>query len=550
MAENNIPVVKNQSYPIFITAQGTQGEGIGKVDGFTVFVKNAVAGDELRVKILKVNKSYAFAKIESILTPSPARVVPTCGAFVRCGGCNLMHIRYEQQLKIKTQRVRDALERIGGFHAVKVADTIGMEDPYRYRNKMQFPVGRGRDGALVTGFFAPRSHTIVPVDDCLTGAEGFSAVTDAVKEFMQLYQIAPYDEKTHKGVIRHVFVRSNSAGEMMAVIVANALRLERTDRLVSLLRERVCGLIGVIHNINMEKTNLILGKNNVTLWGADTLSDTLGGLRFEISPHSFYQVNHQQTEVLYETALDYAGLREEETVFDLYCGIGTISLFLAKQAKKVIGIEIVPEAVEDARRNASVNGIGNAHFHCGAAEAVVPQLYHAGERADVVVIDPPRKGADEVTLSTILKMEPKRIVYVSCNPETLARDAKFLCESGEYCVKQVQPVDMFPHTAHVETVVLLSKLNAKQHIEVELNLDELDLTSAESKATYDEIKAYVLERHGLKVSSLYISQVKRKCGLDVGHNYNLSKKEDAKVPQCPPEKEAAIMEALKHFHMI
>lgn len=460
MAENNIPVVKNQTYPISITAQGTQGEGIGKVDGFTVFVKNAVAGDELRVKILKVNKSYAFAKIESILTPSPARVVPTCGAFARCGGCNLMHIRYEQQLKIKTQRVRDALERIGGFHAVKVADTIGMEDPYRYRNKMQFPVGRGRDGALVTGFFAPRSHTIVPVDDCLTGAEGFSAVTDAVKEFMQLYQIAPYDEKTHKGVIRHVFVRSNSAGEMMAVIVANALRLERTDRLVSLLRERVCGLIGVIHNINMEKTNLILGKNNVTLWGADTLSDTLGGLRFEISPHSFYQVNHQQTEVLYETALDYAGLREEETVFDLYCGIGTISLFLAKQAKKVIGIEIVPEAVEDARRNASVNGIGNAHFHCGAAEAVVPQLYHAGERADVVVIDPPRKGADEVTLSTILKMEPKRIVYVSCNPETLARDAKFLCESGEYCVKQVQPVDMFPHTAHVETVVLLSQTDS------------------------------------------------------------------------------------------
>ena len=457
--DTGCPVCKNESYDIAITAQGTQGEGIGKVDGFTVFVKDAVAGDRLNVKVIKVNKSYAFARINQVLTPSPARAVPACGAFARCGGCNLMHIAYDQQLKIKTQRVRDALERIGGFHAVSVADTIGMAAPYRYRNKMQFPVGCGKDGAPVTGFFAPRSHTLIPVDDCLTGAEGFSTVTEAVKEFMRLYQIAPYDEKTHKGVIRHVFVRANSAGEMMAVIVTNALHLAHADELVSILRKRVDGLVSVIHNINTEKTNLILGKNNVTLWGADTLADTLGGLRFEISPHSFYQVNRIQTEVLYQTALDLAALSGQETVFDLYCGIGTISLFLAQKAKQVLGIEIVPEAVADARRNAEVNGIENASFFCGAADKAVAELYSAGERADVVVIDPPRKGADEVTLSTILKMKPKRIVYVSCNPETLARDAKLLCESGKYCIKQVQPVDMFPHTAHVETIVLLQNRN-------------------------------------------------------------------------------------------
>ena len=451
--DTGCPVRKNESYDITITAQGTQGEGVGKIDGFTVFVKDAAVGDVLNTKVIKVNKSYAFARINQILKPAPSRIVPACGAFARCGGCNLMHIAYSQQLKIKTQRVRDALERIGGFHAAQIADTIGMEAPYRYRNKMQFPVGCGKDGAPVTGFFAPRSHTLIPVDDCLTGAEGFTAVTEAVKEFMRLYQIAPYDEKTHKGVIRHVFVRSNSAGEKMAVIVANALRLDHADELVSILRARVTGLVSVIHNINTEKTNLILGKNNVTLWGTDTLADTLGGLRFEISPHSFYQVNHTQTEILYQTALDFAALSGKETVFDLYCGIGTISLFLAKKAKQVLGIEIVPEAIADARKNAEANGVKNASFFCGAADKAVAELYSAGERADVVVIDPPRKGADEVTLSTILKMEPSRIVYVSCNPETLARDAKFLCKDGGYCIKRVQPVDMFPHTAHVECVV-------------------------------------------------------------------------------------------------
>lgn len=456
--EKAIPVRKNEVYKVTVTAQGTQGEGIGKIDGFTVFIKDAVAGDELEAKVIKVNKSYAFAIISKILVPSPARVSPPCEAFARCGGCNLMHISYEEQLKIKTQRVTDALARIGGFHKVEIADTIGMADPYRYRNKMQFPVGYAKDGQIVSGFYSPRSHRIVPVTDCLSGSETFSLVTGAVREFMKRCKIAPYDEATHTGVIRHIFVRSNAAGKVMVVLVTNALHIEPEQELVQLLRNRVEGLVSIIQNINLDKTNLILGKNNVTLWGEDTLTDTLDGLAFEISPHSFYQVNRLQTEVLYRTALAYADLQGSETVFDLYCGIGTISLFLAKRAKKVLGIEVVPEAVENARKNAARNGISNAHFYCGTADKAIAELHAAGERADVVVIDPPRKGADAGTLSTILKMKPKRIVYVSCNPETLARDVKFLFEQGQYKPQKVQPVDLFPHTAHVETVVLMSRV--------------------------------------------------------------------------------------------
>ena len=455
--EKAIPVRKNETYTVTVTAQGTQGEGIGKIDGFTVFIKDAVAGDQLSVKVIKVNKSYAFAIIVQILVPSPVRVLPPCASFARCGGCNLMHIAYEEQLKIKTQRVTDALERIGGFHDISVLPTIGMERPFRYRNKMQFPVGQDKNGQIVSGFFSPRSHRIAPVTDCLAGSETFSIVTDAVREFMKTYHIKPYDEATHTGVIRHIFVRSNALEEIMVVLVTNALHIGHEQELVHLLRSRTEKLVSVIQNINIERTNLILGKNNVTLWGADRLADTLDGLTFEISPHSFYQVNRLQTEALYRTALEYAALNGTETVFDLYCGIGTISLFLAKSAKKVLGIEVVPDAVEDARKNAVRNGISNAHFYCGTADKAIAELYAAGERADVVVIDPPRKGADETTLTTILKMKPKRIVYVSCNPETLARDAKFLFERGKYSPHAVQPVDLFPHTAHVEGVVRLQR---------------------------------------------------------------------------------------------
>lgn len=453
------PVKKNEIYDVQITAHGNDGEGICKIDGFTVFVKNAVVGDEARIKILKVSKAYAFAKIEELTLPSEHRVTPICGAFGRCGGCSMMHIDYGEQLKNKQKRVYDALVRIGGFEDAEVAPVIGMSTPYHYRNKSQLPVGTGKNGEIVTGFFAPRSHNICPIDDCPVSSEVLFAVTAVVKEFMKCYGVNAYNEETHSGIVRHIFVRTAKSGDVMVVLVTNAIRLEHEEELVEMLRERVVGLKSVIRNINTDKTNLILGKNNITLWGADTLTDTIGDLRFEISPLSFYQVNSTQTEILYNTALELAELSKNDNVFDIYCGIGTISLFMAKKAKNVFGVEIVPEAIADAQNNARINGIGNAHFFCGAAEKIVPELYAAGERADVVMLDPPRKGADEVTLSTIIKSAPSRIVYVSCNPETLARDAKFLRESGGYGIKRVQPVDMFPHTGHVETVVLFCKEN-------------------------------------------------------------------------------------------
>lgn len=450
-------VKKNEIYDIEITAQGTDGEGIGRVDGFTVFVKNAAIGDKAQIKILKVNKSYAFAKIEKLIEPSEHRVEPACKVFGRCGGCNMMHISYDEQLRIKQKRVYDALVRIGGFDDITVEPTIGMDEPYHYRNKTQFPVGYSKDGEIVTGFFAPRSHNICPTDECCVGNEVLKSVTDTVKAFMKKYGVSAYNEEKHSGIVRHVFVRTSKNGDVMVVIVTNAINLEHDDKLVDMLRQNVAGIKSIIQNINTQKTNLILGKNNVTLWGEDKLIDTIGDLKFEISPLSFYQVNNTQTEILYKTALDYADLTKDDNVFDLYCGIGTISLFMAGRAKNVYGVEIVDEAVSDAQKNARLNGIDNAHFFCGEAEKIVPELYEAGERADVVMFDPPRKGADEITLSTIIKMAPKRIVYVSCNPETLARDAKFLHEEGGYEIKKVQPVDMFPHTGHVETVVLLSK---------------------------------------------------------------------------------------------
>ncbi len=451
------PVRKGELYHMEITAQGTDGEGIGKIAGFTVFVPGAAQGDVAAVRITKVNRSYAFAKLGALLQPSPYRSEPLCPVAAACGGCNLMHVAYQKQLALKRQRVTDALERIGGFAGVAVEDTIGMDKPWRYRNKMQLPVGTDSAGRPCTGFFAPRSHRIVPADDCLVGGEICKAVTRSVLDYMEACGVSAYDEKTHKGIIRHVFVRqANATGQVMVVVSANALHLLHSDVLVGLLKENTDGLIGVIHNINMEKTNLILGKNFVTLWGRDRLADILGGFKFEISPASFYQVNHAQTEKLYAVAVELAGLTGAETVFDLYCGIGTISVYMAQKAKKVIGIEIVEAAVSDARANADANGMGNACFYAGAVEDIAVRLCGMGEKADVVVLDPPRKGADALTLQTIAKLSSRRIVYVSCNPATLARDARLLADMGGYQISRVQPVDMFPHTTHVESVVLMT----------------------------------------------------------------------------------------------
>lgn len=544
-----LPVEKNQTYTMSITDIGTNGEGIGRIDGYTVFVEGALPEEVIKVLIVKTKKHFGYGKLLEILEPSPHRVTPACPVAAKCGGCQLQHLSYEGQLAFKTKKVKDHLERIGGFSGISVGYAKGMEEPWRYRNKAQFPVG-GKTGEPEIGFYAKRSHRIIDTPVCMLQNEVNDRIVKIIRAFLAEYEIPLYDETIHRGLVRHILTRiGRRTGEIMVCLVVNGRKLPHCDVLVERLRE-IEGMTSIVLNVNTDQTNVILGTEVHVLWGKETIRDYIGDVQFEISPLSFYQVNPLQTQVLYQTALDFAELEGNETVLDLYCGIGTISLFFAQKAKHVFGVEIVPEAIADAKRNAALNGMNNADFAVGAAEDVIPRLYEEkGITADVVVVDPPRKGCDSVLLDTIAAISPKKVVYVSCDSATLARDLAYLCPKG-YTIEKVQVVDMFPHTVHVETVVLLSKLNTKQHIEVELNLDELDLTAAESKATYDEIKAYVLEKYGLKVSSLYISQIKRKCGLDVGQNYNLSKKEDAKVPQCPPEKEAAIIEALKHFQMI
>ena len=450
-------IAKNQVFEIEITGQTHEGLGVGRVDGMAVFVQGAIAGEKVVAKIIKVMKNYAVARIESFMERSPDRAEPFCPVYKRCGGCNLQHMTYERTLQFKRQVVIDNLERIGGLEGIQVEPVIGMETPKRYRNKAQYPVGMGKNGPIA-GFFAPRSHEIIQAEECGIQHPSSDLAKNTVLEFIKADRIPVYDEITHKGLIRHVVVKVGfMTGEVMVILVSTGPNIPKKDKLVSLLKERIPGLASIVVNVNDKPGNVILGSKNITLYGKDTIEDKLGDLLFEISPLSFYQVNPEQTLVLYNKAVEYAGLTGEETVFDLYCGIGTISLFAAGKAKKVIGVESVPEAVEAARRNAERNRINNAEFYCGNAEEVVPELYRQGMQADVVIVDPPRKGCDEVLLKTLIDMAPQRIVYVSCNPSTLARDMKVLHGSG-YEPQKVQPVDMFPWTNHVECVTLMSRV--------------------------------------------------------------------------------------------
>lgn len=537
-------LAKNQEHTVTIEGYGEGGMGVARIDGRVVFVHGALRGEKCRVLILKTLKSVAFAKVLEVLEPSSERIESDCPYFPRCGGCTYRHIRYEEELRLKRQRVQDNLSRIGGSD-VTVEEILGAQDTLRYRNKAQYPVSK--DGAV--GFYRARTHEVIECEHCLLVRPEADAAAEALREYMQSCRVAGYDEKTGRGLIRHLYVRSNAAGESLICVLVNGDKLPKEDRLVALLRDACPKCTGIVLGTNTKKGNVILGNRYRTLWGSDRLEDTLCGKTFRLSVPSFYQVNRVQAERLYAKAIEFADLTGQETVLDLYCGAGTITLALSDHAKKVLGAEIVPEAIDDARENAARNGVKNAEFFCGDASDVAKKLARENLRPDVITVDPPRKGLAADVVESIAAMQPQRVVYVSCDSATMARDVKRLADLG-YTARRACAVDMFPRADHVETVVLLSKLNTKQHIEVELNLDELDLTAAESKATYDEIKAYVLEKYGLKVSSLYISQVKRKCGLNVGPNYNLSKKEDAKVPQCPPEKEAAIMEALKHFGMV
>ena len=541
---------KNDLVTLEIEDCGIDGEGIGKADGFTVFVKDAVIGDTVTAKIIKAKKNYGYGRLMEVLKPSPYRVEPKCEFARQCGGCQLQALSYDQQLVFKTNKVKGHLERIGGFTDIPMEPIIGMDELFHYRNKAQFPVGRNKEGKIVTGFYAGRTHNIIENRDCALGVAENKEVLDRVIAHMEKYGIEPYNEATGKGLVRHVLIRYGYfTKEVMVCLILNGNKIPKEEQLVKSLCE-IPGMTSITINVNKKHSNVILGEEIRLLWGQEYITDRIGDISYQISPLSFYQVNPMQTQKLYAKALEYADLHGQETVWDLYCGIGTISLFLAQKAKFVRGVEIVPAAIENAKENAKLNGLENTEFFVGKAEEVLPREYKKnGVYADVIVVDPPRKGCDETLLETMVEMNPERIVYVSCDSATLARDLKYLCERG-YELRKVCPVDQFGMTVHVETVVLLSQQKPDDTIEIDLDLDELDATSAELKATYQEIKDYVLKEFGLKVSNLYISQVKRKCGIEVGENYNLPKSENAKVPQCPKEKEDAIKAALKYFAMI
>ena len=541
---------KNDLVTLEIEDCGIDGEGIGKADGFTVFVKDAVIGDTVTAKIIKAKKNYGYGRLMEVLKPSPYRVEPKCEFARQCGGCQLQALSYDQQLVFKTNKVKGHLERIGGFTDIPMEPIIGMDELFHYRNKAQFPVGRNKEGKIVTGFYAGRTHNIIENRDCALGVAENKEVLDRVIAHMEKYGIEPYNEATGKGLVRHVLIRYGYfTKEVMVCLILNGNKIPKEEQLVKSLCE-IPGMTSITINVNKKHSNVILGEEIRLLWGQEYITDRIGDISYQISPLSFYQVNPMQTQKLYAKALEYADLHGEETVWDLYCGIGTISLFLAQKAKFVRGVEIVPAAIENAKENAKLNGLENTEFFVGKAEEVLPREYKKnGVYADVIVVDPPRKGCDETLLETMVEMNPDRIVYVSCDSATLARDLKYLCERG-YELRKVCPVDQFGMTVHVETVVLLSQQKPDDTIEIDLDLDELDATSAELKATYQEIKDYVLKEFGLKVSNLYISQVKRKCGIEVGENYNLPKSENARVPQCPKEKEEAIKAALKYYAMI
>lgn len=456
--QNNIPVEKNKDYRVEIIGLGHEGEGVGRVDNFTVFVKEALPGETVEAKIIKVSKNYAVGKLLKIIKPSADRVEPKCAIYKRCGGCQLMHTSYRSQLDFKRNMVFEAVKRIGKIENAKVHPTIGMDNPYRYRNKVQLPVGKSGNQVSI-GFYAPRSHDIIDMETCHIQDENSDIIVKLIRSWIEKNTIEIYDEKTGRGIIRHIMVRRGyKTGEVMVVIVTNERKLPQKEELINILTSNVEGIRGIIQNINSKKSNVILGDENITLWGEPYITDYIGKFKFNISPLSFFQVNPIQTEVLYSKALEYANLTGRETVFDAYCGTGTISLFMAQKAKKVYGVEIVPQAVSNAIENAKENGIDNAEFIVGESERVIPDMIKKGIKADVVVVDPPRKGCDKALLESIAEMGPERVVYVSCDPGTLARDLGIMKELG-YETVEIQPVDMFPQTAHVETVVLMSRVD-------------------------------------------------------------------------------------------
>ena len=566
---------KNDLVTVAIEDIGVGGEGIGKVDGYTLFIKDAIIGDVVEAKIVKAKKNYGYARLMNIVTPSENRVEkPACPMARRCGGCQIQEMKYGAQLAFKEGKVRGNLERIGEVPTElldKVMQPIvGMEEPFHYRNKAQFPIGTDKEGHIITGFYAGRTHSIIPNTDCALGVAVNQKILEIILHFMENNHISAYDEEKHKGLVRHVLIRYGfKTDEIMVCLVINGEKLPHAEKLVDKLC-KISGMTSITISVNKAKTNVIMGNEIKLLWGQTYITDYIGNVKYQISPLSFYQVNPVQTEKLYGLALDYADLNGNETVWDLYCGIGTISLFLAQNAKQVYGVEIVPQAIDDARNNAKINDITNAEFYVGKAEEVLPEYYreyqesHGGEtaHADVIVVDPPRKGCEESLLQTIVDMQPEKVVYVSCDSATLARDVKFLRESG-YELKKITPVDQFPNTVHVETVVLLSHKKPDGHINVKVEfgegegkvpLDNIAKRAEEYKpkerVTYKMIKEYIEAKYGFKVHTAYIAEVKRDLGLPMYDAPNAV--EELKQPRKHPtaEKVEAIKDALKYFEVI
>ena len=549
-----MPLQKNQILTLRIERLSSDGSGVAhSADGEAVFVPGTAPGDEARVRIVKDCGRYAFGILDELLTPSPDRIPVDCAVAGPCGGCSLRHLDYAAELRAKQESVLDAFRRIGGLE-VPVLDILPSPDVDRYRNKVQFPVGIDKNGVPCIGFYAGRTHRIVPCPDCKLQPSVLNEIGNALCAFFAQQGIRPYDEQSGKGLVRHIFLRRGAhSGQIMVCLVCTRAKLPHAEQLCTALRGQFPAISTILLNVNAKNTNVILGSENHILYGPGYIEDTLCGVPVRLGPLSFYQVNTLAAERLYGVAAQYAQLTPDDTLLDLYCGMGTIGLSMAGQCRELIGVEIVPEAIESAKANAARMGkavAAKSRFFCADAGQAATQLAAEGLHPDIVMLDPPRKGCDEATLSAVVRMAPRRVVYVSCNPATAARDAAWLEQNG-YHAEKVQPVDLFPRTKHCETVVLLSKgeIDSKK-VRVEFSLEDMDMSGFQKDATYEQIKAYVLEHTGLKVSSLYISQIKRKCGLDVGQNYNLSKKEDAKVPKCPPEKEAAIRDALKYFQMI
>ena len=549
-----MPLQKNQILTLRIERLSSDGSGVAhSPDGETVFVPGAAPGDEADVRIVKDCKRYAFGILDHLRTPSPDRIPVDCAVAGPCGGCSLRHLDYTAELRAKQENVTDAFRRIGGLD-VPVLDICPSPEVDRYRNKVQFPVGLDKNGNPCIGFYAGRTHRIVPCPDCKLQPGVLNDIGNALCGFFAENGIQPYNEETGRGLVRHIFLRRGAhSGQIMVCLVCTRPNLPHADALCTRLREQFADIATILLNVNSKNTNVILGTETHTLYGPGYIEDTLCGVPVQLGPLSFYQVNTLAAERLYGIAAQYAQLTPDDLLLDLYCGMGTIGLSMVDHCRELVGVEIVPEAIESAKANAARMGdavAAKSCFFCADAGQAATRLAAEGLHPDVVMLDPPRKGCDEATLSAVVRMAPRRVVYVSCNPATAARDAAWLEQNG-YHAEKVQPVDLFPRTKHCETVVLLSKgeVDSKK-IRVEFSLEDMDMSEFQDGATYTQIKDYVLEHSGLKVSNLYISQIKRKCGIEVGKNYNLPKSEDSRQPQCPPEKEKAIREAFKYFGMI